>query len=523
MVAVAGMLVMAAPMAHADANADACADLAGTVIPAADIGLPTNGAQVVSAVTTSGGGLPEYCRVEGRIAPVDPEAPDIRFRVNLPVDYNGRAMHFGGGGYNGTVVAATGTAPSAPAGTLPPLARGYATFGSDSGHEGGNASFALNDEAMVNFGYAALKKTRDVAVELMHARYGAGPEYTYFVGSSQGGREAVTVAQRFPHDYDGILSRVPVLNFTGLQVAGNRMGAAIEGGGWMNAAEIALLDAATMAACDGLDGLEDGIITRPDACDFDPGILRCPGGQDAGSHCLSDAQLAAVSTLYSPVEFDADLANGVPSYPAWPIGHQVSGGFGTWVMGGGPPGGLIVNFGSQFVRYFIAQDPDFDTFAFDHNDPQWRERIEYVSSVVDSTDPDLSEFAASGGKLIIQEHLGDYAQSGMSGIRYYESVVDTLNRGRTRQFLRMYVSPGADHGGGGAPAQVDWVDVLERWVEDGQPPARDITQAQGTQRTRPVCEWPDWPRYRHGDPNRAESFHCMKAPGFPGAAVGRSR
>jgi hypothetical protein len=521
------MVVAVAPSARA--QVDECAGLAGIVIPAAEIGLATTGAEVQSATLVAAtSSTPEYCRVEGVISPVDPAAPNIRFRVNLPSEWNGKAMHFGGGGFNGSVVAATGGAPSAPPGAPTPLARGYTTFGSDSGHVGGNASFGLNDEALVNFGYAALKKSRDVAVVLINARYGSDPDYTYFVGSSQGGREAVTVAQRFPADYDGILSRVPVLNFTALQIAGNRMGSALlaANGGWMNGTEIALLSERTMAACDPIDGVSDGIISKYQGCDFDPAVLRCDGGADTGDDCLSDAQISALELLRSPLEFDDPLANGVPSYPSWPIGHEAAS-LAVWWMSGSPPpavqppgaspgGALAVNFGAQTVRYFIAQDPTLQTYDFDHNDPLWRDRIQEVSAIVDSTDPDLSAFHASGGKLIIQEHMGDYAQSPYAGIQYYQSIVDTLGKGQTDKFVRLYVSPGADHGGANTPSQVDWVTVLEEWVENRDAPPGDLEmlQTDPTERARPACEYPEWPRYKNGDPDDASSFKCQKAPGF---------
>jgi len=516
-----------------------CEDLAGMTIPAEEIGLPTTGATVQQAVAVEAtGSLPPYCRVEGIISPVDPTAPNIRFRVNLPVEWNGSAMHFGGGGYNGTVVSGTGAAPGAPPGTPVPLARGFATFGSDSGHEGGNASFALNEEAMVNFGYAALKKTRDVAVTIITAHYGRGPAYTYFVGSSQGGREAVTVAQRFPEDYDGVLSIVPVLSFTGLQIAGNRMGAPLINGGWMNSAKISLLANAVRALCDGRDGLVDGLVAKYADCeDFDPAVLRCPDGTDAGDHCLSDAQIAAVRTLRSPLEFDFPLANGVTAYPAWTIGNEdMPGGWPQWVMGSAPPpavqnpgpnpgGPGIVNYGAQFVRFFIAQDPAFQTYDFDHNDPRWRERIEHVSAIVDATDPDLSAFHARGGKLILVEYLGDHGRNPWAGIQYYESVVETLGKGQTDKFMRLYVSPGADHGGNNGPSRVDWVSVLTDWVEHGKAPGEDLVmvQSQGDTvvRTMPACLYPNWPRYMKGDPTDAASFTCTKAPGFRGYGAGK--
>jgi len=503
-----------------------CSALAGLRIPATAIGLPTRGARVETAeFVPASGRLPAYCRVEGVIEPVDPSAPPIRFRVNLPAEWNGRAVHYGGGGYNGFVPSGTDPVPGSLLEVPVPLARGYATFGSDSGHEGMNAAFALDDEALENFGYAALKKTRDAAVALLRTFYGAAPERTYFTGLSQGGREALTVAQRFPEDYDGVLSIVPVVNFTLLQLAGNRMGSVLRDGGWMDAEGIRLLAQAQRQACGGENAVLDGLLVDYAACDFDLASLGCTGRSDA---CLSDQQLAAVRLFRSRLELDYPLANGVRSYPGWPSGNEdLPGGYDIWVMGAAPPppvqpaginpgGSVIVNFGAQFVRYAIVRDPAYQTYAFDPNDPRWRERIVAVSQIVDSTDPDLSRFARRGGKLILVEYMADYGQSPYAGIEYFQRVVETLGPETVDAFARLYVVPGANHGGGNAPSRADWLTVLEQWVERGTPPAADLVlhQTEPVRRTLPACRYPNWPVYLGGDPNDARSYTCRPARGF---------
>ncbi|MCX2728010.1 tannase/feruloyl esterase family alpha/beta hydrolase [Thermomicrobium sp. 4228-Ro] len=504
-----------------------CAALAGLSIPAPAIALPTRGARVEQAeFVPSDGRLPAYCRVEGVIEPVDATAPPIRFRVNLPARWNGRALHFGGGGYNGFVPTGTDPVPGSLPDVPVPLARGYATFASDSGHVGMNAAFALNDEALENFGYAALKKTHDVAVTLLCTFYGAAPERVYFTGLSQGGREALTVAQRFPDDYDGVLSIVPVVNFTLLQLAGNRMGRALRDGGWMDRERIHLLAQAQRAACGGPDAVLDGLLIDYAACTFDPAALRCTGDRRDG--CLTDAQLAAVRLFRSRLELEYPLANGVRSYPGWPVGNEdLPGGWDIWVMGPAPPppvqpegvdpgGSIIVNFGAQFVRYAIVRDPTFQTYEFDPNDLRWRERIVEVSHIVDSTDPDLSRFATRGGKLILVEYMADYAQSPYAGIEYLQRVVETLGAETVDAFARLYVVPGANHGGGNAPSRADWLTVLAQWVEQGIPPAEDLvlSQTEPVARTLPACRYPNWPVYQGGDPNDARSYLCRPARGF---------
>ena len=185
---------------------------------------------------------PAFCEVLGRIELISPNTPPIRFELNLPVEWNGRALQYGGGGFNGVVITGLGLPPAMPFDAPSPLARGFATYGTDSGHESEPGeppqAFALNDEAFRNFAYAAYKKVHDAARTLIERAYGRAPEKTYFMGSSEGGREALTVAERYPEDFDGILARVPVINWTGLQHAGMRDGLATMGDGWMDRAQV---------------------------------------------------------------------------------------------------------------------------------------------------------------------------------------------------------------------------------------------------------------------------------------------
>jgi len=521
----------------------ACSNLNGLTIAKEQIGLPTLGATITSTtLVPAAGALTEYCQVLGTIAPVDPTKGDpISFRVNLPSTWNTKAMHFGGSGYNGTVVAATGLAPSAPPDATPPLALGYVTFGSDSGHtSAAGTTFGSRDESLINFGYAQLKKTRDVAVSIIGKRYSASLTKTYWVGSSQGGREGLTVAQRFPKDYDGILVRVPVLSFTGLQIQGWRFGQALaKPGGWKYASnytadgdlKLKTLQDSALAACDAQDGLVDGVIANFRGCQFKTANLpRCATGTDLDS-CFTDAELNSMDTLHSPMLFGYAVANNTSLYPGWSWGSEnnPSGNWQTWVNGVNSSGGNIVNFGNQFVQNFIAQSPTYDVSKFDPTSTTWKSRIQYVSGIVDSTNPDLSAFYARGGKLIIQEQTGDYARSPFATFNYYDAVVSTLGQSTADSFIRIYSTPGTNHTGVGAnpssdaskagwrATSIDWVSVLENWVEKGQAPADTLTQVfKGTaapysvQETRPLCKYPSWPKYNGApaDPKVAASYTC---------------
>ncbi len=259
-----------------------CSEIAGTVIAAARLELATSGAQVETAEYVE----PGYCKVLGFIKPVDPEAPQVRFQLNLPTDWNGKSLQCGGGGLNGNLISCTTMLRDAP--PVPtPLQRGYATFGTDGGHQNSPdkdlQSFALNDEALHNHAYGAYKKTFDVAQVLIADYYGRKPTRSYFFGGSEGGREALLGVQKYPQDYDGVVSVVPLVSWTGPQFAGYRQYLAASGDGWMGAAKVALVHKATLAACDANDGVADGMIAKYIGCDSAANVraLRCTDGKDS--------------------------------------------------------------------------------------------------------------------------------------------------------------------------------------------------------------------------------------------------
>jgi len=388
-------------------------------------------------------------------------------------------------------------------------------------------AFALNDEALENFAHAAYKKVRDVSVELMKRRYRKAPAKLYFFGSSEGGREGLTMAQRYPADFDGIYSRVPVINWAGLQVAGTRVGVAQFGDGWLAPDKVTLVHEAVLEACDTLDGLKDGIVGDYEGCAraFDASKLRCTSGPAA--NCLTEPQLKAVQALHTPLELRFALANDVRAYPAWGRGGENApgtgpvGGWPSWQTGATPPtvpsgpkSSRAWLYGSGAIQYFVARDPDYDPRRF--NPEEFVGRLRQISALMDSTDPDLAAFAARGGKLVITEHMADYAQSPYAGIAYYKSVIERMGQAKADEFLRLYVTPGADHVGVGAPSSVDMLQVLTDWVERGKAPCELVQAAHEIQppftitASRPMCRYPGFPRYREGDTTKAESFECAR-------------
>lgn len=535
-----------APQLNPD-NAQASCQALAAPIGSNAIGLPTSGASIDSASLITASPLavaergptpaatitpaaPAYCRLVGRIAPVDQTAPPIMFQVNLPLAWNGRSLQYGGGGFNGVLISGLNLVPAAPYDKPSPLAQGFVTVGTDSGHQNRPGqplpAFAQNDEALLNFAHASYKKVRDVSVALMQRAYGRKPDRMYFAGSSEGGREGVTMAQRYPDAFDGIFSRVPVLHWTGLQHAGLRDGLAISGEGWLPPALVKRVHDAVLTACDSADGVADSIVSDPVGCRarFDVASLQCTAGQTAD--CLNPAQVAAVRGLNSPLRFDFDLANGLREYPGrGPSGEGLpasgpTGGWGAWWTGSSPAAlppkpdnGIGWVYGSGAIQHFYMRNPQGDLRSYRPQDHL--PRIREISALMDSTNPDLSAFRARGGKLIVLENMADYAQSPYAGIQWFESVQRKLGREQVATFARLYTAPGVDHVGTGGPANADFLGALVGWVERGQAPAglqlieQNAKPPFATLRARPLCEWPMWPRYRSGDAAQAASFECV--------------
>lgn len=529
-----------------------CDALVGLTVPAASIGLSTSGASVLAATdvtdTDSASASRDYCKVTGNIWPVDSTASPIRFQVNLPKSWNQRALQFGGGGTNGTVVTGLTAFSQAPADIPTPLARGYVTLGSDSGHDSVgkppfDTSFALKQEELMNFGQLQVKKTVDVAKYLTQKMYGQKPKYTYFAGGSQGGHEGFDAAQRYPDDYDGVISHYPAYNpqnmWLGAQaqskaIYGNALGVASVA--WMNPAKVASLVAYVKTQCDGLDGVEDGIISNVPACNTKVTItsiktaLRCTDGSDTGDTCLSDAQLTTVEKIASPVQFSFAFAGGSTTYPRWPIlegGHFLSNHLGKTNTADLAKVPFVAD-GTAFqlfpakggIQGFITQNLSADPLAFDPT--QWVTRIQQVSSWTDATSTDLGKFSAKGGKLLLTHGTIDDSISPYNTINYWQKLVAANGQTEVDAFARFYLIPGQGHGEGIFRHGHDWLSTLEAWVEQGQAPGSLTAKDQNTAstssatngRTRPLCLYGSFPKYTgpaspsQAQSNDAANFSC---------------
>jgi len=508
-----------------------CLALNGVRIPATSIGLPSNGATVVSAsfvvAADAGNTNGEFCKVLGSIHSVDPTAPVIKFEVNLPSRWNNRVLQMGGGGFDGTLVTGLGGAsqqiPTAPT----PLVIGYVTVGSDSGHEtagGFDGRFALNAEAFANFGRLQIKKTHDVALALIQKRYGTSPRHSYFIGGSQGGHEALIAALFYPADYDGIVAHYPAYDLTLMHLAAQYRARALfrSPDGWINPDKMKTITAAVYGACDGLDSASDGIISNVSGCnrvltmDTLRARLRCADGRDTGNACLSDAQLATVEIFDTPFSLGFPTSAGLSVFPKLAIldGATFLNALGrTATPSKWPTNQDATQYqeAAGTIRYVITRDLTVDPLAVDPG--KWATRIAEVSEIWDANSVDVSQFVSKGGKMILTVGSIDHTISPYNTVNYYERLVARFGQAAADTFLRFYRIPGFAHGNGLFNAKFDSLSALDAWVDGGHAPgtleAVDVNPENNLRR-RPMCVYPAWPRYNSGgDLNAASSFSCV--------------
>ena len=534
-----------------------CADLNGRTVATAAIGLPTTGAVVTSTQTVAATAtVGEYCRVLGDINPVAASAPKIKFQLNLPTTWNNKAMMFGGGGYNGTIATGAGNVPAGPTDKATPLGRGYATFGSDSGHQAGPAgsrdgSFGANDEALRNFGGEALKKTRDVAGALIEARYGTKPQRTYFAGGSTGGREALIAVGTWPQDFDGAIVLYPAWNATALNLHLGRVTQALaQPNAYPSRAQRKVVFDAALQACDALDNVVDGLISNQSACDarFDPSTatlngvsIVCPAGQNNDS-CVTPQMVNALKIFGQPTLLPYRLASGEnvsPGYTVWgtDLGIPATGmnatqtalqptvltlTFGVQQPGNPmPPAVNAANtppygstFWDQWVKYFVTRDANADPLALDSLNPgPLQQRIIDLGAIQDANRTDFSGLRAKGGKILMAHGIHDGLVPNRESQQFVSRVRQTMGSAAVADFMRYYEIPGYNHAVSTQfNAAWDSLTTLENWVEKGTVPPPQVVAdtAAVAGRTRPLCEYPSWPRYNgSGDVNLAASFTCV--------------
>jgi feruloyl esterase len=513
------------------------------------IGEPVSGVELDSlAWVAASGPTPAHCLINGRLEPVDQSATarPIRFGVALPADWNRRAIQMGGGGMNGSVPGIAGGfgGPSN-------LASGFVTYGSDSGHSNGDNEWTLNDEAIRNLGYMQMKKTHDVAMVLIERAYGELPAYNYYVGGSQGGREGQMVAQRYPADYDGVLSTVPIVGFSTLMLGPTLTRIQeIPLENWVPPVKGAAILAEFMRRCDDLDGLIDGVMNNYYDCraifnvnddigESDPwAAKRCPDDVDPDPNdsspdaCLTVGQIETIEFVFSNFEPDATLPNGRTDFGMWaPTTAVAGGGFGGLFteqrfqgQEGAPADARPFSaLGSIGVNGFMMQDIAANPLDYDVN--QYRERREQIAAWLDTTNPDLSAFRNRGGKMIIAVGTDDTIASSGEQLNYYQTILDTMGQEVVDSFARFYVLPQTGHGLSGRsaaidgdgnaiepvqiPASFDRLALLRNWVENGVAPGKS-EELTGPSGSLPMCSYPEYPHYVGSDSEDAASFRCAQ-------------
>ena len=460
-----------------------------------------------------------FCRVEGTIKTSN--ASHAGFEVWLPEKsaWNGKYQGVGNGGFAGSLV-------------LPPmdwaLQAGYAVSATDTGHTGGtlDSAWAMgHPEAIVDFGWRAIHQTADTAKAIIADYYEKAPSHAYFSGCSDGGREALMEAQRFPKDYDGIVAGAPANNWTTLLTSAIWTEQALEQpGAWLSPAKLAIVSKAVFARCNG----EAGYVDDPGQCHFDPAGLVCKAGQS--DECLTAPEAAALKKIYSGAqEADGNFPGYAPGGEAGPTA------WGLWITGPDAEHesrSLMSGFATGYFANMVFNDAAWRIGGQNVAD-DLAAAVKATRETLDSTNPDLSAFREAGGKLIQYHGWNDSGIPPQSSINFYEQVASKMGGvDNVRSFYRLFMAPGMDHcGGGPGPNAIggvfgtpsvardpehDVVSALAHWVEEGVAPDQivaaryhDNNPAKGVEAQRPWCGYPSAAHYSgQGDRSEAASYVC---------------
>jgi hypothetical protein len=532
----AGIMLMAGSGSILRAQTD-CARL---------VDLSLDHTRIISAVWVPAGDIPStpnqtsrsaanvaaHCEVKAVATPTSDS--DINFELWLPAasDWNGKYLQIGSGGWGGVI----GTR-----GLITPLNRGYATAATDEGHKAdGTGHFAIgHPERLIDFGYRAVHETSQQSRLILKAFYGKPHRRAYFVGCSDGGRAAMMQAERFPEDFDGIVAGAPADHWTH-QFAGfvwNERALFMHGESALPASKLALLQNAAIQACDGLDGVRDGIISEPLKCHFDPAVLLCK--TQHSDACLTKDQIAAVKKIYSGPK---DPVTGEQIYPGFEPGMEAEDfSWKHWMLEH-----RQADFGNSSFGDAVYEGQKWDWRTSNlHDDLLLAD--EKVTPVVNSFNPDLRSFRDHGGKLIVYQGWEDAAVAPRDAIDYYNQVQQFMTHypdprvdggsASTDLFYRLFMVPGMGHcwdGVGpstfgnrelptaGIPQDPDHdvVLALDKWVDQGVAPDRmiatktnDADPTAGPSKgamTRPLCPYPKVGRYTGtGSTSDAGNFQCV--------------
>ncbi|MBO9575595.1 MAG: tannase/feruloyl esterase family alpha/beta hydrolase [Sphingobium sp.] len=436
--------------------------------------------------------MPAYCEVTATLSPVAGSNIGVVYR--LPENWNGKLLGLGGGGWAGNVTLAAAT---------PGLKAGYATASTNGGHPSTSpwdTDWSSNPEALTDFAYRAINRMTVAGKAVVQSYYGRKQDKAYFQGCSTGGRMALMEAQRFPDDYDAIIARAPVYTLQ-VQTSGVLRSKLIKEAGGFSPAQLKLVNAAVLGACDAKDGLKDGLINDPARCGWSPKALICKAGQ-SGDSCLTHKQAATLETLYRGIKAPDGSYAMLPlsrgGETLWSAFITVDGTGVTQASGGGMPGLSRVLFGDRTV--------DFNHFTADKDVPEARNSA--FGKAYEAGNPDLKRFVAHGGKLLLWHGESDPGPSPVATADYYQRALKATPGAANA--VRLFMGPGVSHCGGGPGADsTDDLTVLDGWVTSGKAPETMIAVKNNTPMKRKLCPFPKVARFDgKGDVNDPAAWSC---------------
>lgn len=456
--------------------------------------LPEVRIDTATTIPASCGVIDSYCRVVGVIG------TEIGFELLLPEQWNTRFVMGGGGGFVGYIMNRARNA----------VFDGYATVGTDTGHRGTDASWALNNiERQLNFGHMAVHRTAQVSKAIIFHYYGTDPRYSYFIGLSRGGGQAMMEAQRYPGDFDGIVAGAPAFNWTGMASEFIQNLQAIypdsQQSPVISKENLELLNRMILERCDARDGVRDNILNDPRECDFD--LMLLPGCPDdvPQQDCVTETQRKVLQRVYDGVR-----SNGSNVHPGFPFGGEAekTGWYPSIVgpiKGSAPHATWQAFYGMEVFRYMVFNNPEWDYRDFEED--RLVDDIRFASSYLDATSTDYSVFKERGGKMIIYQGWIDPLISALDIIDHYEDAKE--RDPALGDYIRLFMLPGVTHTGGNGPGKTDWFTLIRDWVERGVAPDRVVVSRSDDSghMTRPVFPYPRKAVYDgKGNPFRETSF-----------------
>jgi hypothetical protein len=465
--------------------------------------------------------LPPFCRVTADDKPTSDS--DIKIEVWMPVTgWNGKFRGQGNGGFAGEIdYHALGLA----------IVQGYASAGTDTGHaaNGVDATWAVgHPEKIIDYAYRAIHEMTLVGKATVKAFYGDRPKQSYFANCSNGGRQALMEAQRYPEDYDGILAGAPANYWTHLLSSAlwDAQATTLDPDSYIPSSKIPAIAHVVLTACDAKDGVKDGILNDPRQCHFDPATMLCKEGNS--DSCLTQPQVTALKKLYE----GAHDSKGKEIFPGFvPGGEEGEGGWALWITGNAAGKALLFAFGSGYFGNMVYEKADWDNKKANLDDA-FAASNQKFGGVLNAMGTNMKAFEAHGGKLILYHGWSDAGISPLNTINYYENVVEKMGKQDADSFVRLYMVPGMQHCGGGpgpdifgeygiSPVNDPQHNIylaLEQWVEKGTAPSTVITSkmegeglAAKVKMTRLLCAYPEEAKYKgSGDTNDAASFVCEK-------------